>query len=189
MNKGFDICNVLAITMLLFFAINLYSQSDYINRYESLYYEWNDDVMADYYPIIVFKCKQNGNVFYAIDDYPYTLPKYQLKIENQVSDTLNYVCENGLFLADSSINFNYIVEADETLCKIYNQYGIYILINHCIELSRKEEMTSSAAVYLVYLCWINDIVIYIPPIINNFLSKVYYWKIYFPQKKLKDCFY
>lgn len=174
--------------ILLFFAISLYSQSDYINRYKSLCHYWSDYIMADTYPIIVFKYKQNDKVFYAIEDYPYIGPKYKLKIENQVSDTISYICQDGLFLADSTMNFDNIVEADETLCKIYTQLGIYILINHCIELSKKGEMTSSAATYLVYLCWINDIVIHIPHV-YRYLRDVHYWDFDFPQKKLKNCFY
>ncbi len=188
MNKNLNIYKGLVITILLFFAISLYSQSDYINRYEYLCYYWDDDILADTYPIIVFKYKQDGKVFYAIEGYPYIGPKYKLKIENQVSDIISYMCQDGLFLADSTINFDNIVEADETLCKIYTSYGIFTLINHCIALSKKGEMTYPSATYLVYLCWINDIVIHIPPALNGYLKDVHYWDFEFPQKKLKNCF-
>ena len=72
--------------ILLFFAINLHSQSDYINRYESLSYQWDSDIMADTYPIIVFKYQQNGKVFYAIEGFPYIGPKYKLRFKTTLAE-------------------------------------------------------------------------------------------------------
>lgn len=146
----------LLLILLTLIPILVLCQIPYQNRYKHLSSNYNQNLTIDHVDMYaVLKCKNDQDTFFVIKLCP--ISNLNLQIPNIPLDTIAYIVSGGVCTYKDK--YDIIVEVDE-LTNIYLNKGLNKLITHCEFKIKKNELSKEELNYFIYLCWINDVVVY-----------------------------